>query len=261
MYSHDVAMMHTPPAAEHSHGPNTGVTSESHSIQRPEIVAQDHDGAKGMKDKLSLLWAGSEGHAYKVVTSAIFEQWTKYKQPEKEFLEKAVELLVKFQDRTMEHMLDTLDWLDYVKGSGIDTEKYLAWSERQYKLLASEKSRGFDNITPKQFSDCLEKADWKTCNDDSAIVNAYLLYAGKNIKPELYLGRIPLGQPKHWLAVRVNGDVLSPQEADLSNLESYGVTAVNPKTLLQMRYTNIESNERESFLFVPIGESIDVLHA
>ena len=154
-----------------------------------------------------------------------------------------------------------MNWLDEVEGSGIDTGKYLVWSERQYELLASEKSRGFDNITPKQFSDCLEKADWKTCNDNSATVNAYLLYPRKNIKPELYLGRITLGEPNHRLAVRVNGDVLSPQEADLSNLESYGVTAVNPKTLMQMRYRDIESNERESFLFVPIGESINLLHA
>ena len=57
-----------------------------------------------MKVKLSHLWADSDDHVYKVVRDTIFEQWTRFKQPEKEFLEKAVELLVNFQHRTMKHL-------------------------------------------------------------------------------------------------------------------------------------------------------------
>ena len=122
--------------------------------------------------------------------------------------------------------------------------------------MAREKGKGFDDIALETFSRSLITADWKDANDDSAIVNAYLLNAELSLKPEIYLG--PLGKCR--LAVRVNGECLGTRKTDLHTANLYDVTTINPYIVLDMRYVPLESGEsRQSMLFIPIGESMGAL--
>ena len=225
------------------------------SIQ-PKVTGKDDERYTRMLGKALYLWAGFEGTAYDEVGSAILKRWTESSLSDKKFLENAVDLLVEFQKRPMKSMKDSLEWSEHLKKSGIDSKRYLAWVDEQYELLAREKRKGFDDITLKRFSDSLITADWRDANDDSAIVNAYLLNTEASLKPEIYLGLLG----KSRLAVRVNSECLRPQKADFHTAESHGVTAINPDILLDMRYVPLERDgSKQTLLFIPIGESIGPL--
>ena len=100
-------------------------------------------------------------------------------------------------------------------------------------------------------------ADWKDARDESAVVNAYLLKANLSPKPEIYLGTIL----KDWpLALRINGRCLEVPKADFSTAELYGLMAINPDVLLSIRYLLRSDSAAQSFLFIPIGQSIDFRH-
>jgi hypothetical protein len=239
-----------------SHYPVARSSVKELSTQQPKVTDKEDERHKRIVDKTSYLWAGFEGNAYDEVVDAIVNQWTESGPPDKKFLEKAVDLLVDFQNRPMKNMKDSLEWSERLKESGIDSKRYLAWVDEQYERLAREKHKGFDDITLKKFSLSLTLADWKDANDDSAIVNAYLLKAEPSLKPEIYLGRLG----KSRLAVRVNGKCLRPQKTDFHTADSHGVTAINPDILLEMRYVPLKSGEsRETMLFIPIGESMGPL--
>lgn len=247
---------YTVSARDESHHPDAPASDKKRSIQHPKVLSQvsiaDREGYMRMWNKVSRLWADFEGIAYEEVRDAILAQWIKSEPVNKKFLEKAVDLLVEFQNRPMKSMKDCLEWSDYLEKAEIDSKTYHSWVQEQYKQLACKKREGFENITLERFSKCLLTADWKDANDDSAIVNAYLLNAELCLKPEIYLGPFE----NFHLAVRVNGRCLRPRKADLSTAESYGVTAINPNILLAMRYVPRASWNLESFLFIPIGESI-----
>lgn len=229
---------------------------EKRSIQQPKVTGKDDESYTRMADKVSYLWAGSEGTAYDEVESAILKRWTESRPSDREFLEKAVDLFVESQKWPMNSMKDTLEWLEYMKKFGIDSKRYFAWVHEQYELLARERRKGFDDITLERFSKSLVTADWKDANDDSARVNIYLLNTEASLKPEIYLG--PLGKSR--LAVRVNSECLRIQKADFHTAESHGVTAINPDILLDMRYVPLElGRSKQTLLFVPIGESIGPL--
>jgi hypothetical protein len=60
--------------------------------------------------------------------------------------------------------------------------------------------------------------------------------------------------------VRVNGEALSPRKAEPATTEYYNVAEVDIISLdviQAMRYVPLESgNPKQSFLYIPIGESI-----
>ena len=147
-------------------------------------------------------------------------------------------------------MKDCLEWSDYVKKNKINSKRYFLWVQEQYELLARRKRKDFEDISLERLSECLMVADWKDANDESAVVNAYLLTADLSPKPEIYLGTI-LNWP---LALRINGRCLKVPKAELSTVESYGVTAINPDVLLSIRYLLGSDSAAQSFLFIPIGQ-------
>lgn len=147
---------------------------EKRSIQQPKVTGKDDESYTRMADKVSYMWPDPEGTAYDEVESAILKRWTESRPSDREFLEKAVDLFVESQKWPMKSMKDTLEWLEHMKKSGIDSKRYFAWVHEQYELLAREKRKGFDDITLERFSKSLVTADWKDANDDSARVNIYL---------------------------------------------------------------------------------------
>ncbi len=245
----------TAPVPDASHDLGTGASVKKRSIQHPKVVGKDDSHFTRIVDKASYLWAGLEGNAYDEVVNAILNQWTESEPSDKKFLETAIDLLVEFQNRPMKNMKDSLEWSEHVKKSGINLKRYLAWVDDQYERLAREKGKDFDEITLEMFSRSLITADWKEANDESAIVNAYLLNTEPSLKPDIYLG--PLG--KLLLAVRVNGECLGPQHTDSHTADIHDVTAINPHVLLEMRYESLIPGDesRQTMLFIPIGESMD----
>ena len=220
------------------------------------MTGKDDACHKRMLDKVLSLWTGMVGSAYDEVCVTIFEQWTVSPLSDKRFLENAVDLLVEFQNRPMKSMKDSSEWLEHVRKTGIDSKRYLVWVDEQYEILACKERKGFDNLTLEMFSKSLVIADWKNANDDSAMVNAYLLNTEASFRPEIYLG--PLGMSA--LAVRVNSECLRPQNADFQNTESHGVSAIYPDILLDMRYVPLrQGRSKRTLLFIPIGESMDPL--
>ena len=226
------------------------------SIQQPKLTGKDDECYTRMLDKVSCLWADCEDSPYLEVINAILKRWTESGPSDKKFFEKAVDLFSEFQNRPMKSVKDSWEWLEYLKKSGIDLFRYTAWVDEQYELLAREKRKGFENITLERFSRSLITADWKDANDDSAIVNLYLLNTKASLKPEIYLG--PLGKSR--LAVRVNSECLRPPKADSHTAKSYGVTDIFPDILLDMSYVPLVPGlAKQTMLFIPIGESIDTL--
>lgn len=226
-------------------------TRERPSPQSPSLKPGLSESSTQLRIDVSKLWSESDSAAYTETRKKIAAQWSSATgESRKRFLERAVELLADHQSRPMASPKDTLDWLKYLDTSGIDPERYLDWAQEQYKLLAAEK-RKFYNISIKRFSECLSRAHWLDGNDESAIVNAYLLDADRYVMPQIYLGPF---EDSH-LALRLNGTCLRPPNADLATIESYGVTDVNVNILLGIRFLVSNSdNLQRDLLFIPLGE-------
>lgn len=222
-------------------------------LKANSTAGDDSDTLNQMRRNISHLWAGYHSIAYFKVRDAILNEWRKSESVDRQFLERAVVLLISFQHRPMESMKDCLDWSKRVEKSGIDSDRYFSWVKEQYEQLARERREGFEDITLERFSESLMEADWKNANDESVIVNSFLWNADISRKPDIYLGtfaRCPL-------SVRVNGRCLNPPKANVSTAESYDVSAINPNILLSIRYVpGASAGGKESFLFIPIGESI-----
>jgi hypothetical protein len=232
------------------------VSINKRSMEQPKVKGEDDEHYKRMPNNLAHLWSGSKGVAYDEVGNAILEQWFDSGPPDKNFIEKAVDVLIEFQKRPMKSMKDSLEWLEHLKKSEIDSKKYFAWVDEQYEFLAREKRKGIDDISLERFSSSLLTANWRDANDDSAIVNAYLLNTETSLCPEIHLGSLGCSP----LAVRVNSECSRTQNADFHTAESHGVTAINPDILLDMRIVPLGPGEsKQTLLFVPIGESIDPL--
>jgi mRNA-degrading endonuclease YafQ of YafQ-DinJ toxin-antitoxin module len=207
-----------------------------------------------MSRKVALLWAGrdDDGQCDEVRNSTL-KQWTESGPLDKKFLEKAVDLLAEDLKVPMKTMKEHLEWKKYVENVEIDPKRYFKWQADQGQLLYSLQNKGFEDITPERFSDSLLKADWKHSNEDSAVVNTYVLYGEISEKPQIYLGRLG----RSHIALRLNGDASEPQESDFAIAECHNVTQMNLHCLQGVRYAPLESsNPKQSFLFVTIGESI-----
>ena len=199
---------------------------------------------------LSKLWSESNEPAYIKTRNKMAAEWRTIGKSRRLFLERAVALLAEHQSWPMAGPKDMLDWLRHLEESGIDQQKYLDWEQKQHELLAAEK-RMFYDISVEKFSECLSRAQWLDGNNESAIVNAYLLYADRFVDPQIYLGRF---EDSH-LGLRLNGTCLRPPNADFETIESYGVTDVNVNILLDIRYLAANSdNLRRNLSFIPLGE-------
>jgi hypothetical protein len=208
-------------------------------------------------DQVSHLWSydGSwtYAHEHRLSHLRILKEWRESGQQDKRFLEKAVSLLIEFQRRPMKSMKNCLEWSDFLKESDIDSERYLSWVQKQYELLASAKSKSFEDLSLHSFRDTLTAANWQEANNESAKVNAYLMKAKSSGKPE-----ISFGSTHGWpLALWVHGRCLKVPKADFSTAELRGVTVINPDVLLSIRFVPLGSNSHaQSFLFIPIGNKI-----
>lgn len=203
-------------------------------------------GFKRILGKLRNLWPGLRTAVYDEVRVATLEQWIESPLLDKKFLEKAIDLLAEFQNWSMKNRDDRCDWLSYLEKAEIDLKRYFRWVDEQYELVTRKKRKGFKDITLKRFSDCLVTADWKYSNDESAIFNTYLLDTKAGLEPEIYLGPFK----NSHLAVRMNGESLRPQKADISTIEACGVTTINPDILLAMRYVPLQLGKlMKSLLF------------
>jgi hypothetical protein len=201
-------------------------------------------------DKLEHLWEGFEHRAYKDVNSVLFEQWRTSAPPEKQFLENAVDLLIEFHKQPIRNIKDSLEWLEHLRISGIDSTKYLTWVDTLYELLAREKNKDFENITLEKALNSLHTANWKDANDESAIANSYLSNTVASLHPNIYLGSLG----KSFLAVRVNSECVRPQKADYQTAELLGVTAINPDILLGMRFKTPNGHKSIQLLVIPLGK-------
>lgn len=247
-YQHTLAV---PEKSHHLVPPEPNKESIKHSKVPGQKSTEDHEGYKWMWDKVSLLWPGCEEIAYHEARMAILEQWAASGPLDKKFLEQAIVLLVDFRNRPLKKLMDFVDWANYLETVDIDPDKYFTWVKEQNELLTRLKNKGFENITLERFSDSLITADWRIGNDESAVVNVFLLHTEISEMPEIYLG--PLGNSR--IAVRLNSECLTPQETDLRVAESHGVDVINSCILLGMRYVSLQSeNSKQSLLFVPMGE-------
>ena len=228
---------------------NSRRTIQLHHRELSQSDVPSNKAVSGMVYKCLRLWHGCSGVAYTDVRLAIVDKWEESSPVDRKFLEDAVDLLQIFQTRTMESTINSWDWSNEVIQTKIDAARYFSWVQDQYQLLARKKRQGFDNITLERFIDCLLKANWMHANDESAVVNFYLLNADLSRKPEINLGTIA----NYILSLRVNGTCLRIPKADVSTADSYGVTIKNPDILLSIRYVASDGG-KESFLFVPIGE-------
>jgi hypothetical protein len=123
---------------------------------------------------------------------------------------------------------------------------FLEWVEKTRDPLLIQ----LNEVSNEQFASCLKSVDWIQRNDALGTVNARLWNRYISADPDLFLGRYK-GTP---LTVRLNGRVLNPPESDW---RYYGVSSVNPPTLLGLRYK--PSNKKlkpQDFLLITLGKLI-----
>jgi hypothetical protein len=171
-----------------SHYSDSQRPSKKRSIQHPKVLKQKSIVGREdtrMSSKVECLWADSDNIDYEEARKSILKQWTESGLPDKKFLEKAVDLFAEYQKLPKKCIKEYLEFSDSVENAGVDSTRYFKWQAEQLDLLASMRERPFKNITLGRFSESLLKADWKHANDESAIINRYLLYTEMSDKPEI----------------------------------------------------------------------------
>lgn len=126
---------------------------------------------------------------------------------------------------------------------------FLEWLEERRDPLSIQ----LNEVSNEQFASCLKSVDWIQRNDALGTVNARLCSRYISADPDLFLGHCK-GTP---LTVRLNGRLLNPPDSDW---RYYGVSSVNPPTLLGLRYKPLnEKLKPQDFLFVTLGRLICAL--
>jgi len=128
-------------------------------------------------------------------------------------------------------------------------EEFLTWMKDQMDNSLTE----FDEVTNDEFANYLETVDWMQNNVALGQVNGRLWNRYISRDPDLYLGQHK-GVP---LTLRLNGRALNPPESEVTTCESYGITSVNPHTLLGLRYKQLDEKlDPQKILFVTLGKLI-----
>jgi hypothetical protein len=123
---------------------------------------------------------------------------------------------------------------------------FLEWVEETKDPLSIQ----LNEVSNEQFASCLKSVDWIQRNDALGTVNARLWSRYISADPDLFLGHCK-GTP---LTVRLNGRALNPPESDW---RYYGVSSVNPPTLLGLRYKPLnEKLKPQDFLLITLGKLI-----
>lgn len=149
----------------------------------------------------------------------------------------------------MEGLKDQMEWLDSLDrelSSNTLVKDYFKWVEVQHRPKPN-----LISITIYEIGYLLYDINWKRGNDDLSFFNTVLWQTRRNYalneQPLIwsYLGFV------WWLLI--DGQPFTPQKVDADTCEAYSVDVLNPGSVLGMRYSPIDDNEKRDLLFAPLG--------
>jgi hypothetical protein len=221
--------------------------------------------------ELNSLWSRSSPK-YNKVRARLYDEWYQCFQSElRNRFDKFLSLLGQSETRGVRDSLqDRFDWIDHVENElkeiRCPSEEYFDWVGKIHDWIVElvEEPQIFGSTTGRsKFEAILEKADWRMANDDSAIVNAMLLYGSDEDHPDLTL-TLRCDFESFGLQLRLNGRALAIRDTDLSTLELYGARALNPKIISGLRFDSVDlplgghgvekATEKKSLIVVMLGE-------
>lgn len=217
--------------------------------------------------QLDELWSQSSPKL-KDVRSRLYEEW--YGSENRERFEKFLSLLVRSESLSRTSLQDRLDRIDRVENElekfGWPAEEYFEWVRKIHGWIfevVEEPEKFGGAIRPAEFMVDIDHADWRVANDESAVINAMLLYGSDeehHQRPDL---RLRGDFESFCLGLRLHGRVLAIRDTDASTLDLYEIRALNLKIILSLRFDPTETAsggdgvektvEKRSLLVVPLG--------